>query len=527
MIGGTDYRSVEPATARPDARTTDARVGGPELPRLLLWLADAVCIVAAFLAAYALAPRIKAAALNPQSVLAPWVSYLAPERGGDYRSLDEVAWVLLVMWAVTALAMQGMGGYRPLLQQSRARVVGSTFAAPWIGLSAIALVLFALRSPSWSRLLIFLFTTFTIGTLCTYRSAARWYRARRASSGVYAKSIVFVGSPASVKWLRLFFDKMTSRANYRAVGWFSLSELAAPAPAPAAGAREREPLPCLGPVERLGDVLVNFPIHEVVAIQSTAASEWLRELIEVCDYFRVTLRIIPEALLTGRLRDLQLRYHADSLGLPEVVLRPRHFESDALFLKRLMDIVLAGTALILLLPVFMAIALVIKITAPHLPVVYRWRVVGYKGTPFTGYKFTTMVLDADDRRSELLARNEMKGPVFKIKNDPRVTSVGRFLRKYSLNELPQLWSVLKGDMSLVGPRPAFPHELERYELWHKRKLCVRPGITCLWQVRGRNRVSDFDEWVRMDLEYIDNWSLWLDLRILARTIWAVVAGTGS
>src|SRR5260221_10460543 len=123
MIGGTDYRSVEPATARPDARTMDARVGGPELPRLLLWLADAVCIVAAFLAAYALAPRIKAAALNPQSVLAPWVSYLEPERGGEYRSLDEVAWGLLVMWAVTALAMQGMGGCLPLLQQLAARVV--------------------------------------------------------------------------------------------------------------------------------------------------------------------------------------------------------------------------------------------------------------------------------------------------------------------------------------------------------------------------------------------------------------------
>jgi len=177
--------------------------------------------------------------------------------------------------------------------------------------------------------------------------------------------------------------------------------------------------------------------------------------------------------------------------------------------------------------VFVVIALVIKVTAPHLPIIYRWRVVGYKGTPFTGYKFTTMVLDADDRRTELLPRNEMQGPVFKIKNDPRVTSVGRFLRKYSLNELPQLWSVVKGDMSLVGPRPAFPHELERYELWHKRKLCVRPGITCLWQVRGRNRVSDFDEWVRMDLEYIDNWSLLLDLRILVRTVWAVVAGTGS
>ena len=121
----------------------------------------------------------------------------------------------------------------------------------------------------------------------------------------------------------------------------------------------------------------------------------------------------------------------------------------------------------------------------------------------------------------------MQGPVFKIKDDPRVTAIGWYLRKFSLNELPQLWSVLTGDMSLVGPRPAFPHELERYELWHKRKLCVRPGMTCLWQVRGRNRITRFDDWVRMDLEYIDNWSLWLDVKILFRTFWAVVKGTGS
>ncbi len=144
-----------------------------------------------------------------------------------------------------------------------------------------------------------------------------------------------------------------------------------------------------------------------------------------------------------------------------------------------------------------------------------------------GYKFTTMEADAESKRAELMHLNEMQGPVFKIKDDPRVTPIGRFLRKYSLNELPQLWSVLKGDMSLVGPRPVFPHELAGYELWQKRKLSIRPGITCLWQVHGRNTISSFDEWVRMDLEYIDNWSLWLDFRILARTAWAVVAGTGS
>jgi lipopolysaccharide/colanic/teichoic acid biosynthesis glycosyltransferase len=138
-----------------------------------------------------------------------------------------------------------------------------------------------------------------------------------------------------------------------------------------------------------------------------------------------------------------------------------------------------------------------------------------------------MVADADEKRGQLAALNEMSGPVFKIAQDPRVTPLGRFLRKYSLNELPQLWSVLRGDMSLVGPRPAGPHELARYELWQKRKLSAQPGITCFWQVRGRNRITNFDDWVRMDLEYIRDRSLWLDCKILAKTAWVVVRGTGS
>ena len=134
--------------------------------------------------------------------------------------------------------------------------------------------------------------------------------------------------------------------------------------------------------------------------------------------------------------------------------------------------------------------------------------------------------NADSRKAELLKYNEMTGPVFKMKNDPRVTPVGHILRKYSLDELPQLWSVLKGDMSLVGPRPAGPHELARYEFWQKRKLSICPGMTCLWQIRGRNAINNFDEWVKMDLEYIDKWSLWLDFKILVGTAWAVIAGTG-
>jgi lipopolysaccharide/colanic/teichoic acid biosynthesis glycosyltransferase len=283
----------------------------------------------------------------------------------------------------------------------------------------------------------------------------------------------------------------------------------------------------IGRIEDIGEVLIHRPIHEVVAVLGPSSARWIGPVADHCDYFGVVLRMVPQSLLSAGARNLRRMHFADERRLPEIVLAPPHFGSDRLFFKRLIDLVVAAALLVLCLPLFLLIALAIKLTTPKLPVLYKWQVIGYKGQPFTGYKFTTMQAGAERQRTDLLDRNEMSGPVFKIKDDPRVTPLGKVLRKFSLNELPQLWSVLRGDMSLVGPRPAFPHELERYELWHKRKLSVKPGITCLWQVRGRNRVSDFDEWVRMDLEYIDHWSLWLDFKILARTAWVVVAGTGS
>jgi exopolysaccharide biosynthesis polyprenyl glycosylphosphotransferase len=195
-------------------------------------------------------------------------------------------------------------------------------------------------------------------------------------------------------------------------------------------------------------------------------------------------------------------------------------------LKRFFDIVVAGILLTLLCPLFAFIALIIKLTSPEGPIFYRWKVVGLGERPFTGYKFRTMVPDADKLKDQLLNRNEMQGPVFKMKDDPRITPVGRFLRKYSLDELPQLWSVFKGDMSLVGPRPPLQSEWVQFESWQRRKLSVKPGITCLWQIAGRSEIHNFDEWVRLDLEYIDNWSLWLDFKILLLTIPAVLGGTG-
>jgi lipopolysaccharide/colanic/teichoic acid biosynthesis glycosyltransferase len=193
--------------------------------------------------------------------------------------------------------------------------------------------------------------------------------------------------------------------------------------------------------------------------------------------------------------------------------------------KRAIDITGAVIGLTLLSPLFLVVAVLIRRTSPG-PAFYPWHVIGRGGQLFHGFKFRTMVENADELKARLMRKNEMSGPVFKMQRDPRITPLGRFLRKYSIDELPQLWSVLKGDMSLVGPRPAGLREWERYQPWQRRKLSVTPGMTCLWQVNGRNRIKDFDTWVRLDLYYIDNWSVALDIKILLRTILVVFQGTG-
>jgi lipopolysaccharide/colanic/teichoic acid biosynthesis glycosyltransferase len=194
--------------------------------------------------------------------------------------------------------------------------------------------------------------------------------------------------------------------------------------------------------------------------------------------------------------------------------------------KRGVDLVVAALLLVVLAPLFAVAALAIRVSGPG-PIFYPWRVLGHRGRPFVGYKFRTMVANADELKPALLHQNEMAGPVFKIRDDPRVTPVGRWLRKFSIDELPQLWSVVRGDMSLVGPRPCLAEEFVGFEPWQRGKLAVVPGITCLWQVEGRSHITDFEEWARLDLRYIRDWSLGLDLRILLRTVPTVLRGEGA
>jgi exopolysaccharide biosynthesis polyprenyl glycosylphosphotransferase len=212
-------------------------------------------------------------------------------------------------------------------------------------------------------------------------------------------------------------------------------------------------------------------------------------------------------------------------GMPAMIYRSDPAGQLSLLAKSSMDRIGAVAGLLVFAPIMLAAAALVKFSSKG-PVLFRQVRLGRNGKQFELYKFRTMCTDAEKRKAELMHRNEMSGPVFKISSDPRVTRVGRVLRKFSIDELPQFINVLKGEMSIVGPRPPLPSEVSRYKPWQHRKLSVKPGLTCLWQVNGRNNI-DFEEWMRLDLKYIDNWSIWLDLKILVKTVPAVMSGSGQ
>ena len=214
-----------------------------------------------------------------------------------------------------------------------------------------------------------------------------------------------------------------------------------------------------------------------------------------------------------------------SASFPTIPLHRRDFPAGAFMMKRVLDLSLSSIALLLLSPLLVMLAIAIKFDSKG-PIFYQARRVGRKGRNFDCMKFRTMVVNADALKAKLAHLNERDGIMFKMSNDPRITSVGRFLRKYSLDEIPQFFNVLRGDMSLVGPRPPIAAEVERYDLSHLRRLDVLPGITGLWQVEARQDPS-FDSYISLDTAYVDNWNLWLDLKILVRTVSVVIGGTGA
>ena len=286
-------------------------------------------------------------------------------------------------------------------------------------------------------------------------------------------------------------------------------------------AGEIDGLQCLGTIDRMREVLKSNAVDEVLVSWRPTSPVEIDLALQACDEVGVRLRLVMQLDETTT-RPSRID---DGFGLPSVVFDAGRPPADALIVKRLVDIVVSGAALLALSPLLLGIAAGIVMTMGR-PVLLRQKRTGRNGRVFEILKFRTMVQNADALKQDLLALNEVDGPTFKIDMDPRVTPFGRFLRRSSLDELPQLWNVFGGSMSLVGPRPLVVAEQDCISGPQRRRLSMKPGMTGLWQVSGRSDVS-FDEWMRLDLQYVDNWSLQLDFKLLARTIPAVLTARGA
>ncbi|HPF99638.1 MAG TPA: sugar transferase [Kiritimatiellia bacterium] len=281
-------------------------------------------------------------------------------------------------------------------------------------------------------------------------------------------------------------------------------------------------IPVCGQVSDLARVMHDLSVSAVIIGSAGITFDAVRQIVMVCETEGVDAWLLADFVQTKTAKAVTGLF----AGREALLFTTSPGAAWQRAAKRIMDVIISFVAIVLFLPVMLVIAVLIRLTSPG-AVLFRQKRSGLHGKPFTMLKFRSMETDAEMRKAELDAFNEMEGPVFKITNDPRITTIGRVLRRWSLDELPQLFNVLAGHMSLVGPRPLPVYEVEKMnDLSHRRRLSMKPGLTCLWQVRGRNKVRDFKEWVRLDLEYIDNWSLGLDLRILIETPVAVLKGTG-
>lgn len=473
------------------------------IKRLLL-VVDLAIIVVSFLLSYYLLPVYRPLIIpNVKPVLSPLTSYL---------------WLLLLIIPLWILFLYQNHMYTELSTETFVTILARAALSIILGLSLLSLVLFLLKIQTISRMLIVGTAILGFAMHAGVRVAIRAYSSYRQKHGFYTRYLLLIGSHDTAQTTFERIKRHAPPLEYEVVGYLSLS----------GDSSEKEgKIPCLGSVNELPGVLSRHEIDRVIITHFSIIHDSLVYILENCEETGRPVTFLPDYLDSYRRENTIFSIKGDNFfGLPAITLTTTRERQLELFAKRMMDIAASAILLLLLSPLFLVIAAAIKLTSPG-PVFYRWQVIGRNNREFTSYKFRSMVVEAGRMKAALEKYNEMKGPVFKMTDDPRVTPLGRILRKYSIDELPQLWSVLKGEMSLVGPRPVFRSELERYEFWQRRKLSVRPGMTCLWQVGGRNVISDFSEWVRLDLEYIDNWSLWLDLKILALTALAVVKGTGK
>lgn len=419
--------------------------------------------------------------------------------------------VLYLAWFGVTLIFftRSYGLYTPIQSRSGLHEQRMTFQATLTAGLLLCGALYLGNAEVVSRAVVLLTVLITGVLLSVRRAIWRNMEYARYREGLETRNVLIIGAGRVAHALRNHLESLR-HLGFRFKGFVALTE------------REAES----GDADVIGDVrnalqLARSLFVDEIFFSVPADKKLVIGLVEEARAMGIDVRVVPD-LYDGLAWNAPIEYIGQ---FPTIPLHRRDFPIGSFMMKRLLDIVLSSLALLVLSPIMAAIAIAIRLRNDG-PIFYKAARIGRKGRTFFCFKFRTMVADAEKRKAELEHMNEREGVLFKIVNDPRITQVGRVLRKYSLDELPQFYNVLRGDMSLVGPRPPIASEVEQYDIAHLRRLDVLPGITGLWQVEARQDPS-FDSYISLDTAYVENWSFWLDLKILARTVGVVFSGTGS
>jgi exopolysaccharide biosynthesis polyprenyl glycosylphosphotransferase len=411
-------------------------------------------------------------------------------------------------WIAAALSL---GLYRISIRRSdweKVRIVLESSIILWFFLGFLS---FALRL-NLSRPLVAFFVTYQAVILTSVRAllALQAKRNRATLSPQYCRNILIIGTRSKAREMGDLISRY-SDWGFRILGYVDMDEKAGAVPS----------AEVLGSLSDLTAIVDNNIVDEIIFVPDHPNLEGFDQILEPCSELGIRVRVAAD-FFPAKVTKVSMEF-LEKIPVLSFSSAPEH--APSLLVKRILDILISSFLLIILLPVMIVIGLLVRLTSKG-PVLYRQVRCGLYGRKFVLYKIRSMHQGAEDVLWEIKHLNEMDGPVFKMRNDPRVTSLGRFLRRSSIDEWPQFWNVLKGEMSLVGPRASLPEEVKEYTRWQRRRLSVKPGITCLWQISGRNEI-DFHEWMKLDLYYIDNWSLLLDLKILLRTFPVVLLGKGA
>lgn len=409
-------------------------------------------------------------------------------------------WLFWVIIPIGPLLLEFQGFYKQQMVYRRAEMAWQLAKSCFWATAGLIFVLFMVHNNAPARGVLVFFGFFSFILIFIKEEAVLW--AYKHEFGItHAKQrILLVGTKEDTQRLR---SQMFSRQEELQIcGEMDLGEAS---------------------IEQMVAALHQHSINGVIISGKHTYFGKVEKAIQACELEGIEAWLVADFFNT-RISRTSLD---EFFGRPALVFTSGPTVSWSGVAKQFIDFLGAFVLLIAFSLVLIVVAIAIKLTSRG-PILFKQQRAGINGKPFNMYKFRSMVTNAEQLKQELASLNEMSGPVFKVTNDPRVTRVGRFIRKYSLDEFPQLFNVLRGEMSLVGPRPLPVDEVNRFDdLAHRRRLSVKPGLTCLWQISGRNNLTDFKEWVRLDLNYIDNWSLWLDLKILCLTIPVVLLGKGA